>query len=313
MLGTRLTQLWPFAVGCLSGAVLIGFWRGDAESARFSMPEGALVRTAEASVPATVTASAVQESASSKDAPVAPTAEPARSSNDASDTGAVAPAEPGSSVADVLIGLEAAYRRGLAVAPVDAPATAGDAVTPTASDQSAAAASIAPPVSTAVAEAPSREVPARAETAVALVAPVAPPPSAPALETAQNAAPAAAPRTTPAAPERVLAVREEPPPRVIYVGDVQQNTYVGDVQQNTYLGEVHQGDVYLLQQQLALLQYLQLLGLSASPQLTSPAHRPRDARTHRGMVTRRPSSFSFPLTDPNNPWGFDFPPTVLVK
>ena len=56
---------------------------------------------------------------------------------------------------------------------------------------------------------------------------------------------------------------------------------------------------------LVLLQYMQLLSLSPYAQLPAGA-RPRG-------TTRRPQPFPTALTNPDNPWGFDFPPTVLVK
>jgi hypothetical protein len=72
------------------------------------------------------------------------------------------------------------------------------------------------------------------------------------------------------------------------------------------VGDVHHGDVNHIQQ-IAVLQYLQLLA--------QPPHGPvaPHALARRGGTNRHVRPFSLPLTDPNNPWGFDFPPTVLVK
>jgi hypothetical protein len=68
---------------------------------------------------------------------------------------------------------------------------------------------------------------------------------------------------------------------------------------------VHHGDVNHVQQ-LAILQYFQLLALPPQTRFSTPAQSPRGG-------TRHVRPYSFPLTNPDNPWGFDFPPTVLVK
>jgi hypothetical protein len=80
---------------------------------------------------------------------------------------------------------------------------------------------------------------------------------------------------------------------------------MGDVNQNTYITNVRQGDVYLIQmQQLATLQYMQLLSMSSG--LPAPARHVRGAG---------PQGMPFPsaITNPDNPWGFHFAPLNLVR
>ena len=257
MLARRLPLLWTFAGGCLSGAVLIGSWPGESETIPAPKEQNVVHRTNDVLSP-----------------PIAPAAAPTGTVKEHAipgDTGA-ARAEPGSSVADVLMRLEAAYRQGLsAAAPVDAPPPAAEPVP------------AVPPETTTIADAPPRE-----QTAVALAATATPPKSAP-----EVVAPAAA---VPSEPAPVLAARDVAGPSDIHIGDVHQNTHVGNV---------HQGDVNHVQQ-LAVLQYFQLLTLPPQTRFSSPAQSPRKG-------TRHVAPYSFPLMNPDNPWGFDFPPTVLVK
>jgi hypothetical protein len=87
-----------------------------------------------------------------------------------------------------------------------------------------------------------------------------------------------------------------PPPSEIQIGDVNQNTY--------NITNVREGDVYLVQmQQIAMLQYMQLLGMS--PGVAAPARRGRGAG-HQS--TPFPSS----IPNPDNPWGFHMAPLHLV-
>jgi hypothetical protein len=83
----------------------------------------------------------------------------------------------------------------------------------------------------------------------------------------------------------------------------------GDVNQNTYVTNIRQGDVYLVQlQQLAALQYMQLLGVSSSAPAT-PAR--RGAHVAGALAQRSP--FPSGITNPDNPWGFHFAPLNLVR
>jgi hypothetical protein len=266
MLAKRLPLLWTFAGGCLSGAVLIASWPGETGTIETPKKQSVVDRNTGTLSP--------------------PTAPPIAATNATEgrailDDASSARAEPGSSVADVLTRLEAAYRQGLsAAAPVDAPPPAAERVP------------ALPPEPATIAEAPSRE-----QTAVALAATATPPKSAPEVVAQAAVAPEADP-----AP--VLAAREVAAPNDIHVAGP-RDIHVGDVHQNTHVGNVHQGDVNHVEQ-LAILQYFQLLTLPPQTRFSSPAQRPRGG-------TRHVAPYSFPLTNPDNPWGFDFPPTVLVK
>jgi hypothetical protein len=63
-------------------------------------------------------------------------------------------------------------------------------------------------------------------------------------------------------------------------------------------------------QQVAVVQYVQFVPVPIVP-IGSAA--PVPAPASRRVATRRASTSLTALTDPNNPWGFDFPPTPLVK
>jgi hypothetical protein len=271
-----------FVVGCLSGAALLSIWRGDSQAVPSSRL-GADPRIVEAPP----LAAPSSEHATREDATDARVTEPRAPANGHRDgmkapspkdeeIAAESPAEPGSSVADVLLSLEAAYRQGLEAARAAEPATAPVPVLPQATAAiSAAPAAVAP----AAPAAPATPAVAVAPTAPVAPAAIPPPVSAPPIE----AAPA-------------LATRE-----TVRLRDV----HVGDVHQSNSVSTVNHGDVYLLQQ-LAILQNLQLYGLSPYGRATAPAHTPRG-------TTRRAPPFPTSLTNPDNPWGFDFPPTVLVK
>ncbi|MEP7049540.1 MAG: hypothetical protein ABJB12_04275, partial [Pseudomonadota bacterium] len=141
--------------------------------------------------------------------------------------------------------------------------------------------------------------PASPAPVVALVAP-------PAIAPAVVAPVAAAPDVPPvAAPVAVVAQNDVRPPDVHY----------GDVNQNTYITNLRQGDTYVVQQQVAMLQYMQLLGLSSAAGLNQPL-RPRAGRAVGARVAAQaaPQYKQFPstLTNPDNPWGFTFAPPNLV-
>jgi hypothetical protein len=77
------------------------------------------------------------------------------------------------------------------------------------------------------------------------------------------------------------------------------------VNQNTYITNIRQGDVYLIQlQQLANLQYMQMLGMASG--LATPVRHSSGPAPQR---TRFPSG----ITNPDNPWGFNFAPPNLVR
>lgn len=273
MLAKRLPLLLVFAGGCLSGAVLIGALRGAPESAASPPRSGAFERRA-ALAP-------VAESSERDHERVAAT-----EIVGAKKSVAVVEGEPqeesGSSLSEVLGRLEATYREGLAAA------REPEVVPPPAALREPEAAPTAEPAPVATV-APAAVVPASAPVTVAVAAPAAAP--------AVVAVPAAAAP----APEAALAARVPAPPAV----------HVGDVN-HVNIGSVHVGDVVQLQQQLALLQYMQLFRVMPGAALPPPGRVGPPAREER-RSSSRPAPFSTKLTDPNNPWGFDFPPTVLAK
>jgi hypothetical protein len=82
---------------------------------------------------------------------------------------------------------------------------------------------------------------------------------------------------------------------------------------NIDVGNTHQADAYLAQQLAVMqytqyMQYMQLLALSPYAGLAA-------ARAARGTAPRSapPPAFQSTLTNPDNPWGFNFPPTPLTK
>jgi len=289
MSSTRLPVLCAFAVGCLSSAVLLGVWRADsqaeaaAQKPRVQETERALPPSEQrgrlgpdsAPAPALVPAPIAARESDANSAPPA--------TEDARDVSA--PAAPGgSAVSDVLTDLEAAYRQRLIAAA-------------RAEAEAAPERPSAPPASAAPTE-PPPEVAAVPSAPVAPVALVTPPA---AVTTAVAPAPAAPPAAiepqAPAAP--ALVAQNDARPVDIHIGDVNQNTYITNVRQ---------GDVYVIQQQLAMLQYMQTL---ATPNAGSN----HSARSSRGATPHQPQQFrQFPstLTNLDNPWGFNFSPPNLV-
>ena len=309
MLGKRLPLLSGFAGGCLSSAVLLGFWLAGAPKAAAPVTDAPRRHSAEdlsslKSVPDPSHEQAGPDDGARRAAlhgePTQGTnqvedeqqREPVRPEHGATTSGETAP-DPGSSVADVLGHLEASYRAALAVADVrDAHASAARAPTPVAAPEAEpsapermAAAHVPPPP---VSEPPAGEPPAsptatQAQPVVAIGA----------------AAPAAngAPDTDTWAPVAAAppASGGEAPPRGPEAAPA-----------NININNVYQGNVYQIQQ-LAVLQYIQLLAQSPSAGL---AAQPRASRP--GMV-RTASRFPTTLTNPDNPWGFNFSPLNLVK
>jgi hypothetical protein len=289
MLAKRQPLLWAFAGGCLWGAGLIAFWGGGSASKQQGAPE----QTAEAFV---ATPGSTREDDESEAHPPASQRESAP--DDAHHVASVEPAapkdpadgggtraDPGSSVAEILMRLEGAYRQGLAVAPVIASASAPREAVPAPPVAQPVLAERAPAPAPALATAPPQPAPARAETAVALATLSAPP---------SNASPAAPPpATSGAAP----AAGNAAPPSDIHMGDINLNAYVATVQQSNMV----------MAQQLAILQYLQLMALSPyGGQVASPAH------AARALSAPRVVPYPTTLTNPDNPWGYNFPPPNLV-
>ena len=304
MSAIRLPLLCAFAGGCLSSAVLFAFWSADSTSG--APAEQPRARTSGFVAASLVTPNADQRHDASHDSasPTAPdepghvaasapsreaTGEPL-AARDTSDV-ASAVATPGSSaVSDVLTDLEAAYRQRLIAA-----ARAEAEAAPTAVTQAAVAQ--LDPAREVAAQAVAPVVPVSAPApAVALAAPAV---AAPAVAAAAPAAAAPAPEPAATAAPALVAQNDVRPPDV-HIGDINQNTY--------NITNVRQGDVYVTQQ-LAMLQYMQLLGMATNPGLTQPAHIGRGAVQHSAPQFRQ---FPSTLTNPDNPWGFTFAPPNLV-
>ena len=151
--------------------------------------------------------------------------------------------------------------------------------------------------------------------------PPTPPPAEPPREVAARvvATPAPAPppapvAIAPAAPPAPVEVAPPTPPAPVAPVIVAQNdtrpVHFGDVNQNTYITNVRQGDVYVIQQQLAMLNYMQMNGMAANPAV------PHSPYVGRGVQHQPPQSqfrqFPSTLTNLDNPWGFNFAPPNLV-
>jgi hypothetical protein len=305
MSAIRLPLLFAFAGGCLCNAAVFGLWRaaegaGDSEQQQRSHNVVELVTAATAAPSVAQPSELVAATAADHGHEAATEAAPTPVASDLDSSG---PTPAGSAVSDVLTRLEAAYRERVAAR---APAQVS-------STQERATATAAAPADGAVAAA--ETAPAVATQPVAEVIPVIPPApaatatdpraTAPAALAPQVAAvPAFAPQVAPAAlapqvaagPAFAAPDAPPPPPSEIHYGDVNQNTYITNIRE---------GDVYLIQmQQVAMLQYMQLLGMSSG--LAAPARRGGGAGHQRGAL-------SSGITNPDNPWGFHFAPPNLVR
>jgi hypothetical protein len=288
MLAQRLPPLWVFAGGCLSGALLLSWWHEDAAStaARRATPLEPPAEVAElpSAAPLPAVSDATEATSAQPAAPphsetgTTPGAErghdtstsDARGVKDGNDAAHPdAGTESGSSVAEVLARLEAAYRQ-------NQPPTPAPQTLPSAAPAVTTAPAVTPPAPVAVAAAPVAPPPAA-------VAPTPAPTIVYLPQVAAVAAPASVPADAPSHAADSAASRPS----------------------NVSIGTLHQGDVYQVQQQLALLQYMQYLplmpyaGYGTAPYAASP-HAPRQAPPRR-------VPYPTTLTNPDNPWGYDFP------
>lgn len=298
MSAIRFPLLCAFAGGCLCNALVFGLWRA-AESAGTAAVRQPNAPHQVAGLVTPAVASRLVEPAQQLLAPEvagqsrAPTAAAAES---AEELDAARPTAAGSAVSDVLTQLEIAYRERVAASAPAPAAPSAEAITTSAPMPGVDVRPAAPltPVSAvaAVSEPPPAVAPAA--FAVASVAPAFMMPAAPA---ASVPAPPVAPAPVPAALPPAMAAQDAPPPSVVHYGDVNQNTYITNVRQ---------GDVYLIQlQQIAMLQYMQLLGMPAG--VASPSR-------HMGRgAPQRSAPFTSGITNPDNPWGFHFSPPNLVR
>jgi len=294
MSSSRVPLLCAFGVGCLSTAVLFGFWQADKRADASSATK---THARSADVVTVAVAPNRDQRLSDDSAQPLPPAEPARVADradepkeaapvatDAQDIASASPSPGGSAVSDVLMDLEAAYRQRLIAA---ARAEAEAARTPELPTT--------PPPSAPPAE-PPREVATRS------IAPVAAAPAPVAIATPAVEPPPVEP--PPVAPPAPVAVAQN---------DVRPSeVHIGDVNQNTYITNVRQGDVYVIQQQLAMLNYMQLAGMGANPgAVTQSPHSARGFAQHQ--PEKQPyRQFPSTLTNPDNPWGFSFSPPNLV-
>lgn len=312
----RLPLLWAFAVGGASGAALVaGFGGGDASPSRNARASSA-ARSHDRAVIQTARAQEEPEApagptAGPTAAPTSTTAEPgaeteaAREPDITMEARETAEAEgaPSRSVAEVLLGLEAAYRDVLATAALPPPSRAGEGLSTDEEKRQAG-------------ETPSRDVPTTATVTQSAVS--SPAERAAPSEVAAEAAPSPVARApverrrrprfySTHEPESFTAPSPAPAPAPS--PPAQTTVHVGTL--NTVgAGSLHQGDVYLLQQQLAVLQFYQLL----APPVVQPAPPSRSFfEPRRGAWGRRPPAFPNSITNPDNPWGFDFPPPMLAK
>ena len=283
MSAIRLPLLYAFAGGCLSNVVLFGLWRvaeggGDAAvTQQHRSQHVAELVTVASAAPGAQPSDLVVATATGQAQVAAPT--PA-----ASDLDNGGPKPEGSAVSEVLTRLEAAYRDGVAARAPAPPTQTQERPSAAASADSVVAAAEAPSIPVQpVAEV----IPAVAVAEPRAVAPAALPPAA--------FPPAALPPQVSALP--AVATQDAAPSVEIHYGDVNQNTYITNVRQ---------GDVYLMQvqQQVAMLQYMQLLGMS--PGMAAPARRVGGGTHQRGAL-------SSGITNPDNPWGFQFAPPNLVR
>jgi len=281
----RLSLLGAFAGGCLSAAVVFGFWRTD-PGATHQVPAPHSAPVAASLVdPSTLSAAPQRDTvdeaerapevvAQAEPAPAEPTAHAAE------EVASASAAPGGSAVSDVLTDLEAAYRQRLIAA---ARAEAEAAPAPVAANTTPSEVKPAPEVATRTV---APVVPVNAVSNPSLpVSVAAPPPEPPA-----QAAP----------PAQVVVAQNDARPPDVHIGDVNQNTY--------NITNVRQGDVYVTQQ-LAMLQYMQLLGAASNLGQAQPTHVGRVAGQRS---TPQFKQFPSTLTNLDNPWGFNFSPPNLV-
>jgi hypothetical protein len=322
MFAKRPPLLLAFAGGCLSGAALIlsgvgavSLWRGGAPA--ISSPHRTGDRNEDV-VEARV--AAVPVGTRERTPGVAKTGiaaeelahEPA-AAHTIDEASTEHPSDSGSSVADVLTRLEAAYRQGLvdgarASANHAEPSPAADPATGAAEPASAAgphdvpareqSAATAVGNSPAVATAAPTAAPAPSQPAV--IAVPAPPITVAVITPPADIAPVAYPAAGRGAGAAPAAATPEP---------AQSHDGTASVTQNIHIDNLHQGDVY---QQLAVMQYMQLFAGSPyggyAPAPVVPAH-------HHSTTTSSPfstpalpvaappfPSFLTSLTNPANPY-----------
>ena len=153
---------------------------------------------------------------------------------------------------------------------------------------------------------PTTEASAAPVATLPVIAPSATPEPPPA-----SAVVATAPLNAAAVTESAAATRPsagtEPAAKI----EPEPETYVAEVHPDIRVGDVNPG--YQVEE-LVVLQYLQLLALSSYAGLSVPP--PRTHPPVRAPRLRQTARSAFPITaipNPDNPWGYNFPPPALVK
>lgn len=295
MAGKRWQPLFVFLAGSLSGVSLLGLLSAGGQG---SLPSPSSDRQRASDAPSVVAkADAVEEQGGSDrsepDDAAAPTADagkvvaPAPPRLDSAD-GDGSLADPGHSLADVLARLEADYHRIAAARAAELPPPSHAVTAPLPQEQR---------VERALATERSASLGALQQAATARQAPGA--------ATSDTRSPA-----LPREPTAPVAATEEASVRTVVIREVSENTSADSAQQQVTAELQRFAALQQISaaQQFALLQYLQLL--PAAPSRIAPAapgdpRRPRNGR----IIPATPSSIS--ATD--NPWGFTYPPTVLVR
>ena len=157
---------------------------------------------------------------------------------------------------------------------------------------------------------PTTEASAAPVATVPVTAPSATPEPAPSTATSAVAVLATAPVNDAAVPESAEPAAGTEPAAVTEPAPA---TYVAELHADIRVGDVNQGDRYPVEE-LVVLQYLQLLALSSYAGLSVPP--PRAHPPVRAPRLRQPARSAFPITaipNPDNPWGYNFPPPALVK
>jgi hypothetical protein len=313
MLAKRLRTLSIFAGGCLSGAVLIIVWQTDTETASPSKSARVSARAFEAPSDAEpapaqdarrATARNVHEEAESGELSTPKHAPPSPKN---SDEVAEAPtAESGRAVSDVLARLEAAYREQLGAAPAsDAPASTAAQPPTTTAPQSLAA---APAAATLAPVSAPLGAPSRAEAPIAVAAMAAAPPAVPAVAPTMPVAVAAPAVAMPVA-AAPLAAAPAVAPAAAASPLAGSPAAVPPTTQNLSVGSIHQGDTYHVQQ-VAITQYVPMFAPWPYPGYGYPQPQPTHTRSSQPRRVPYPTT----LTNPDNPWGFNFPPSLeMVK
>ena len=266
MLAKRQPLLWAFVGGGLLGAALIGFLGKETASMPSPRTPTAVDRIADALATIATTRAAREQSTPGDDDRTATKVEPAsRKGTDDVDAGSAA--EAGSSVADVLTQMEAAYRERLAGRCARREAVAsGDRRDRSPRGERGAAS----PCARACAPCSFSD-----DDGVRCAGCGCARGSSGRRRRGRRPGEERGPRTIssrctqsgttgirrpPVEGAPVLASRDAPPAGDVYLGNVTQNNYTGGFTQNTYTGNPHQSDA-VLTQQLAMLQYMQYMQL----------------------------------------------------